>query len=215
MMCSRPVRTRRIAAFSLLELLMVITILAVLSALIVPSVSGLSRSYQLNSSGQSLLNNLTQARQAALTRGYPVQVRIYKLPGHFDSASASPSVFRAMQTFVEGDPAKAGSGVTVPVTPLSKPVFFSSPVEILDSATYSSVLSLPYTSAPQESLPGFGKNYGYVSFRFKPDGQADLPAGFSSLTMLSKEGSSGSGLPKNFRSFEIDSATGAVREYSP
>ncbi len=68
--------------FSLVELLMVIAMLAILTALVMPAVSGISRGYGLTTAGHSVVNALVQARQAAMTRGYPVQVRIYKLPGY-------------------------------------------------------------------------------------------------------------------------------------
>jgi uncharacterized protein (TIGR02596 family) len=211
--CGPHVRLQRRRAFSLIELLVVVAIIGLLAALIVPAVSGISRSYQMNAAGHAVLNTLMQARQTAMTRGYPVQVRLYKLPGYLEANTAAPSVFRAMQIFLEADPVVSGGGVTVPVTPLSKPVFFSSPVELL--ANQSSILTLPATTSPQETLAGFSKNYSYVSFRFKPSGQADLPATATGLTLALSTDPSGAGLPKNFRALEIDPATGAVRDYAP
>ncbi len=101
------------------------------------------------------------------------------------------------------------------VTPLSRPVFFNAPVEILNDATKSPILGLTYVSSPQETLPGYGKNYGYVSFRFKPGGQADLPADSAGLTLILGPDAKGSTLPANFRAIEIDPITGSVRDYSP
>lgn len=199
--------------FSLLELLAVIAVIALLAALVVPAVSGISRSYQMTSASHAVLNHLVQARQVAITKGYPVQVRFYKLPAYSEANSAAPSQFRAMQLFIESDPAVSGSTTTVPLKALTKPVFFNAPVEFLPGQ--SSLLTLPLNAAPQESVAGYGKNYGYVSFRFKPSGQTDLPATASGLTLALSQGSNDSSLPANFRAIEIDAANGTVRDYAP
>lgn len=199
--------------FSLIELLTVVAIIALMAALVVPAISGISRSYQMTAAGHAVLNHLVQARQIAITRGYPVQVRFYKLPGYMEANSATPSTYRAMQTFIEGDPVVSGGTTTVPVSAISKPLFFNSPVEIL--AGQSSLLTLPATTSPQETLPGFGKNYNYVSFRFKPSGQTDLTATASGLTLALSTDVKGGTLPPNFRALEIDPVSGAVRDYAP
>jgi len=203
----------RFDGFSLLELLAVIAVMALLAALVVPAVSGISKSYQMTSASHSVLNHLVQARQVAITKGYPVQVRFYKLPGYGEASSAAPSQFRAMQLFIESDPTVSGNTATVPLKALSKPVFFNAPVEILPGQ--SSLLTLPLNTSPQESVGGYGQNYRYVSFRFKPSGQTDLPATATGLTLALSEGASGSTLPANFRAIEIDAANGTVRDYAP
>lgn len=167
----------------------------------------------MTSASHAVLNHLVQARQVAITKGYPVQVRFYKLPAYSEANSAAPSQFRAMQLFIESDPAVSGSTTAVPLTALTKPVFFNAPVEILSSQ--SSLLTLPVNAAPQEPVAGYGKNYSYVSFRFKPSGQTDLPATASGLTLALSQSVSGSSLPANFRAIEIDPANGTVRDYAP
>jgi uncharacterized protein (TIGR02596 family) len=191
----------------------VIAIIAILAALVLPAVTSISRSYQMTAAGHTVLNILVQARQAAITRGYPVQVRIYKLPDYNQPNSSAPAVYRALQAFVEGDPVSAGGSSSAPLTPLSRASFFSSPVQILEAK--SSLLTLPSTASPAETLSGYGKNYSYVSFRFKPSGQADISTSTSGLVLAFSNDAQSGALPANFRALEIDPVTGAVRDYAP
>jgi uncharacterized protein (TIGR02596 family) len=204
-------------AFSLLELLIVIGIIVALTALIAPVTNSMMRGNQLTTSGQSLVNQLSLARQAALTDGHAVQVRLYKLPDH-NKADGTPSVYRAIQCFSEGDPVMAGGVPTAPLKPLTAPLLFAAPVIVLDSKVQSSLLNIPASSpgAQQPGVSTYGTNYQYISFRFKPDGQVDIPAEATGLTLvLQNDASTPGALPANFCSVEIDPRTGAVRAFRP
>jgi Tfp pilus assembly protein FimT len=62
-------RTTRLPAFSLMELLVVIGIIAFLSALLVPAFNSVVRGRSLDLAGTEIISALTQARQHAVTMG--------------------------------------------------------------------------------------------------------------------------------------------------
>jgi uncharacterized protein (TIGR02596 family) len=209
-------KRHRRRAFSLVELLVVIAIIAALGMMLAPVTMGLMRAYQLTTSANTVASQLNLARQAALTNGYAVQVRLYKLPDYNQpETTGSPAVYRGIQCFSEGAPAVSGGTTTTPTAPLTPPQFFTSPVVVLEDAAKSTLLTLPST-VPVDKLSTYGANYRYLSFRFKPDGQADLPDTATGLTMVLKgDAIESGGLPANFCSIVLDPRTGAVRGYRP
>ena len=191
--------------FSLVELLVVMSIMVVLGAMVVPAAGGLMQGYQLTAAANNVTATLMLARETALIKGAPVEVRFYKLPGH-GAAGGSPEVFRAMQCFVEENTATS--------TPLTKPIFFAQPVQVLDDAARSTLLSLP-ASGPDVNLGGYAKNYQYVSFRFKPNGQSDLAETANCLTLVLQQDAAADTTPANFRTIQIASPSGRVQTYQP
>jgi uncharacterized protein (TIGR02596 family) len=201
--------------FTLVELLVVLAITAILATLAIPSISGMMRSYQLESTSQMVVNQLTLARQTAQTKGYAVQVRIYQLPDYNQAPNSAPSVYRGMQAFVESSPSATS---TVTITPITRPSFFQSGTILLGDSTKSTLLTLtattPTTTDPL--LPVYQSNYKYIVFRFLPTGQTDLANTQNCLTVVMEyAGLTASGLPANFQTIQIDSINGAIRSFRP
>jgi len=197
------------AAFSLMELIAVIAILGILVGLSVPAINSTLRSSNLTAAGEAVADQLQFARQTALARNLPVEVRFYKLPDHGQAADSTPKAYRAMQIFVL-------DGTTA--LPLGKPTYFTPPVLISANAAESSLLDgtllpekLPGTSPP---LPTYGINYRYRSFYFKPGGSTSLPNTdiFATLVLENdKPLSQGA----NFFTIRIDPATGRTGTFRP
>lgn len=202
--------------FSLIELLVVIAIIIVLAAGAIPAASSLTRGYQLTTSTDSLVGSLMLARQSALTRGTSVQVRLYKLPDYGASeTSGSPSVYRAIQCFLEGDVTVSGGSTNTPLTPLTKPIFLKTPVMILNDPVRSTMLTQTNSPADQ-NITTYNKNYQFISFRYKPNGQTDLPDTANTLTVvLQNDALNNQGFPANFRTVRIGSPSGIVQSYKP
>ena len=213
-----PSRPNPYPAFTLLELLIVIGIMAILGVLLAPVTSGLMRAHGLTTASQSVIGQLNLARQVSTTRGAAVQVRFYRLPDYNEpELSGSPSVYRALQIFVEGDPVVSGGSTSTPVKPLSNPLLFNAPVVILKDTDKSTLLTLPETIPTSgQNFSTYGTNYRYLIFRFRADGQADLPDTATGLTLVLEKDIPASGsLPANFCAIEIDPRTGASRSYRP
>lgn len=204
----RYMRTTVRAAFSMIELLVVMAIMAVLAAVAVPAVSHTLRASKLTSAGQLVVDELNLARQTAKSRNAPVEVRFYKLPDH-DKPSAAPSIYRGMQTFLV-------SGASI--LPIDGPKMFPAPVVISSGTAESPFLSSndhPEEGAfPGIELPGYGDNYRYRSFTFTPGGSADLEHPDNCLTLVlqnDKAITDGS----NYFAIQVNPISGAVRSFRP
>ncbi len=208
-------------AFTLVELLTVLAIMAVLILLIAPSLKGLMGAYQLTVTGQAVVSQLTLARQTALARNHAVQVRFYKMPDYNQSVSAAPAVFRGIQCFLEEDVTSIGAAP--PVTALTKLTQFAAPVIGSTNANSSSLLAQTALAAdPTQSLPSYAQNYNYVTVRFRSGGGTNLtsvsPGVNNCVTFILENDTikdTANNLPSNYLTLTIDPVTGNIQSYRP
>jgi uncharacterized protein (TIGR02596 family) len=203
----------RSSAFTLVELLVVLAIMAILAFLALPAISGMMRSYRLDSTGQTVINQLVLARQTALSQAHAVQVRFYQLPDYNQSSTATPAIYRAIQCFLESDP----TATATTVTPITKPFFFQAPIVILNDTTKSTLLGLsPLAADPLNPLPVYQSNYKYEVFRFTPSSEIDPLNTQICLTLVVENASPlSSGLPANFQTIQINPQNGTIRSFRP
>ncbi len=195
--------------FSLMELLAVIAVIAILAGLALPSVTQTLRATKLTTSGQKLADELNLARQTAISRNAPVEVRFYKLPDHDAPVSSAPTTYRALQSFL------IQSGTA---TPLEKPVYFQVPVQISTNISESPFFSS--TNHPEETpptgvtLPDYGNTYRYRSFRFAPGGSAGIRHSENFFTLVLQNDPD---LTKgaNFFTIQVNPINGGVRSFRP
>lgn len=206
--CVKFITVKR--AFSLIELLAVIAIVAMLAALSIPAISSVSRATSISSTAQSVLGTLDYAHQTAIAQNRTVEVRFYKLPEE-GKPGALPSEYRAMQLFlVDYDNVSA----------LTNPVKFTNPTVIANRLAASSLMDeafLPEKKAPAGIPVGPISNYVYRSFRFRPDGTADLRlSGNWFLSLVNRNDPiRESDLPANFAKIHIEPLTGKIRLERP
>lgn len=209
----RKPKPRR-SAFSMVELLVVIAIIALLTLLSMPAFEQMVKSSRVTMGGRAIIDELILAQQTALSRSMPVEVRFYKLPALNQPPTSAPAAYRAVQAFyVENTGLK----------PLGKVLYLPPGLSIVEDAAKSSLLAesggplIDPTEHPGDmSLPNYGTNYRFRSFRFRTNGETDMtdaPA-FITLAMQHEKTVSGD-LPANFLTLQIDPVSGRVRVFRP
>ncbi len=204
------------SAFSLIELVAVISIIIIIAAFAVPAANTILRGSQLTQAAQLISGQLSLARQQALTRNRSIEVRFFQYadgeqPGEKPEDPASGK-FRAIQMFEVLE-----NGVPIPLSKLERlPVSIVFNDEDLSTLIKDKTPEDPRPSDPE--LPrGVDRNYKYVSFRFRPDGSTDLnpiKQWYITLHSLTDE-VSGSEPPPNFFTVQIDPVSGSTRNYRP
>lgn len=210
--------------FSMVELLVVLSIMALLAAFAVGSFRSVIQNYQLKDAGNRVVALLSQARQAALTRDQEVEVRFYQ--------DAKNSLYDSVVSLV---PANSYTGSTNQW--LTKPYYLPTGVAFnVSNAAYSPLLKATTTNSTatnspysvtvdsDPATPYSLRGEGYVGFRFRPDGSTDLDptalsaAGDSAWCLtLTNVGTTGSGgKPANdFITILVDPTMGRTRLYQP
>lgn len=203
--------------FTLMEMLVVLTVIGVLFAFSAPQLFSLLQANSLTSAGNLLKSKLSQAQQLALSKNVDVEVRFFRFSDDLQ-AQLTDEVrgFQFYQYDEEGD-----------AIPVSKFFRVQAPIVISNDNKFSTLLQPGVGGASpvqgNSAIPkGSGegrKNASYVSFRFRPDGSTDLPGrsprGDTWHISLVKEGSDQRGAPNNFYTVQIDSYNGKISEYRP
>lgn len=213
--------------FTLVEMLVVMAIIIILTTLVTPSLTSVLKANSLTQGSQDFIGQLTLARQEALTKNHPIEVRLYQYadPNIGGETAGSPATgrYRALQIFSISD-----SGLAVP---LDKVEHFPTTFMFDSGSTLSSLIpqaasTTPNAAAPlllngpqNFSIPVAGKNFNMVTFRFNPDGSTNLgvtPVGGWFITShLIQNGDRLTKAPANFATLQIDSSNGTLREFRP
>jgi uncharacterized protein (TIGR02596 family) len=198
-----------LSAFSLIELLVVVAIIAVLLTLTSSGLGNLTSSLRIAQATEGVIGQFHLAKQRAMARNVNVEARIYQLPASGISLQAFRSVW-----LVEVDESRSNS------TPLLRPFHLPDGVVFGENVALSSLMDLPLTNDANLTFPGYGNSLQYRAIRFYPNGSTALTNadGGAFLTCYSARTDADLSLasaPNNYATIQIVPQTGAVRVYRP
>ena len=88
---------KQIRGFSLIEMMVVLTVVSILLAFAAPNLFSLISSSTLSGEGTVIQNQLTLAQQMAVSKSADVEVRFFKMKD--ESAALNEEAFRAFQLY--------------------------------------------------------------------------------------------------------------------
>jgi uncharacterized protein (TIGR02596 family) len=207
---------RKTVAFTLVELLVVVSIMVVIAGLVAPAANTMLRSSQITQSADAITAQLSSARQNAMTTNRAMEVRFYKLAD--PSLIGNTRAVRAIQVFKiedNGDAKPEGRSQWLPGSMLIDSEATLSP--LLASARKKSWPPSPPPVDPKLSLPRAGTDYDAFCFRFRPDGSTDLdPTSKWFVTVhAANDGDDRTTLPANFATIQVDPINSSLKLYRP
>ena len=190
--------------FTMLEMLVVISIAALLLVLIVPSLTGSAReSRHIREAANIIENEVRIARTISLTRGIVTEIRFYRLSKEEDFKYIQ--IFyqnKDFSFFPEDRVKKLGNHIIISEARIEG--------ESLSSLTEIPIQKSQIIKSLSRKIPP-----DYFSFRFLPNGTTNLRKRRDwTLTLEKKRKSSQNSLPKNFITLALDPLDGEMRRYS-
>lgn len=218
------------AAFTLIEMLVVVTIIVLLLAFSTPALMRTMQATRLSSAGDSLMGAISEAQQIAFSQNTPVEIRFFKYPEGLDKEEnfRSYQIFKVTQQFTDN------GTLQEKLVPVGNLVRLTDSVIIAPDAKLSPILD---GGELKDEREGGDNGYSGVSdahynaLRFMTDGSCrtvgvtnsgmavltyeSLPQSFLTVTTESGQPITVDNLPKNFYTIQIDPFTGKARNYKP
>ena len=207
---------------TILEMVVVLAVIAVILAFVAPATLSSSAANSLTAQGDHLYNQLTLARQTAITENRMIEVRFYntvnKDEATLDTRTRTRS-FVLVGTGDDGNPEKVSS-----IYNFEKQVVISSAAG-LSTLTDEDSEGLNTGTNSDDILPNHPSSTSYTSFTFLPSGSTNL--GDTSdgiddtwhLTLTSATDDDlaiGTGeTPKNYYTIQVSPHLGSLQRYRP
>jgi len=201
--------------FSLLELLIVMTIIVVMSSLMGPTLSTVIRGTNLTQGADKVIGILSIARQTAVTRAQTVEVRFYCYTNQ--EVPADNGQCHALQAFAINDSGNA--------TPIMKVQTLPQTVVISTNSAWSTLFTQPVNTTiatnGMPSIPKVGTAYTFYAFQYGRSGTTSLARNANQtnwcVSVVNAHDVMGgaSTYPANFTTIVIDPYNGSLKVYHP
>lgn len=201
-------------AFSLLELLIVMTIIVIMASLMGPTLNSALRGTALTQATDKVLGVLSIAHQTAITKAQTVEVRLYSYVNPETPGDTGQG--HAIQAFSVDDNGNA--------TPLMKAQILPNTVIMATNSTLSTLMGQTNVTAPSTyAIARVGNNYSCSSFQYYRSGSTSLASssqatavwGITVVNMIDMMGTNASTLPVNYATVVIDPYNGSLKTYRP
>jgi uncharacterized protein (TIGR02596 family) len=218
-----PTRTSKTGAFTLIEMLVVVAIIALIVAAMAPLVFSSLSASRLTAAGEVMAAQISFARQRAVSLNEEIEVRFYAYDD--PEAAGNQVTINAMGMYRTTLEVSGSSAKPTPL-PVAETYYLPSGVVIADSPVLSRLLTSAKSEVDQEGAI-LKASATYRAFRFMPDGTTNI------LEVLGASGSANqfynqsyfslvesrffdsADVPKNFFAIQVDPSTGRVTSYRP
>jgi uncharacterized protein (TIGR02596 family) len=221
---NRSLSTARLQrGFTLVEMLAVIGVIALITLAVVPQVFSTLNATKLTSAGDTVLGQISLARQMAVSRNREIEMRFYYYaePGFVGTEQLIKAIalVEPVPSMVTG--AGAGATTRVVAEPVMETYYLPAGIAISRTSNLSPLLASGSSGQRDvERLVRKAVDAAYYAIRFFPDGSTDisLQPNRCYLTigeerLVSQSGSTST--PDNFYAVQVDPLTGRVRSFRP
>lgn len=194
--------------FTLIEILVVVSILAVLAVASAPYIAGIAAAARLRTAADTVQNRLLEAQSLAILFNTDAELRLYEVE---DLLGGRPTLRKLrILTLRPPEYETPATTTTDAFEPVGAMTSLDLEIEISADAVHSSIIDLGFQDSTADI---YGR---YIALRFHSDGSPALqPAKPWFLTLHEKDAHLRDKKIQNFVTLQIDPATGRLRTFQP
>lgn len=202
--------------FSLVEMLVVISILAVLMGVVASISTNTLTSIDLRTTAGQVASMFTRAREEALVKNANVQVRIYKTDRESFDGEPKYGLIAIGIVNAPSDPDDPAYNdpQAFPFEPIAKRYSLPQSVSLMDSSPYSTIITDTHSKGTEE-IPHLG-TLEYSAITFTPNNRATLSSSQEwTLTIIQEADEAKGVLPSNYITMQLFPTTGRLDILQP
>lgn len=206
-------RWPRGSGFSLVEMLVVVSVIGLIAAATAPMLFATMKANRLSAAGEEISNRIALAQQFAVSRNHEVELRFY----HYSDPEDPKTRDHYRATLIVEPAADPNAPGAVQTTVLSEMSYLRNGIVVAHSSVLSPTLEDVNDQGDSEGRIR-AASASYRSIRFSPDGTCDvkLRPEDAYLTIVEERDLAAQGeVPKNFFAVQIDHYTSRITTFRP